>query len=238
MTDERIGASDRRYRGSLLTAVVLILAISLGLGLGPARAADSAVTPLDSKSAAQTKYDAFKVRVQSGDLAFDWRAFRLAAAVVAAADTGFDEKQAAADALKALSADDAAGALSGAKLLIQHNMAASEGHIIAWVAYAKLNQREAATREKAILDALVDSIRKSGDGAAAATAWYVVSVDEEYFYLGFALKAKTQSQALVRRDGHSYDQITLAGTDGSVHIVWFLADVPLQIEASQLQLEK
>ncbi len=44
---------------------------------------------LDERSVARQKYEAYKARVLRGDLAIDWRAFRLAAAAGEVAE-GFD----------------------------------------------------------------------------------------------------------------------------------------------------
>jgi len=43
------------------------------------------------------------------------------------------------------------------------------------------------TRHERVLNALVDSIQRSGDGAAPETAWHVVSIPEEHLFLSRAL---------------------------------------------------
>jgi hypothetical protein len=74
---------------------------------------------------------------------------------------------------------------------------------------------------------LIDSIRSSGDGKSPATAWVVISVDEEYAVLR-ALEFKPSGQSLLRQNGHSYDVMKAKNDDGTEQTFYFNVDIPFE----------
>jgi hypothetical protein len=74
---------------------------------------------------------------------------------------------------------------------------------------------------------LIDSIRSSGDGKSPATAWVVISVDEEYAVLR-ALGFKPSGQSLLRQNGHSYDVMKTKSDDGTEQTFYFNVDIPFK----------
>ena len=94
-----------------------------------------------------------------------------------------------------------------------------EAHLIAALCFEKAGDRTQADFQRAISLGLVHSILDSGDGLAPATAYRVVSLDEEYAVLNL-LDLKVGQQALVQDGGHSYDRFTvsMADADGNVEV--------------------
>src|ERR1700734_1883720 len=86
-----------------------------------------------SPGEAKTIYSADTKKVDAGDLSFDWRGFRLAAAK---GGTGyFDWHPVRAQCMKQLNSGDLEGALKSANEIIHHNMAEPEGHLLALVVF-------------------------------------------------------------------------------------------------------
>jgi Domain of unknown function (DUF4919) len=217
-----------------MKSLAIVFALTLAFGAPAASFAAEAAgrAPLDSKAVAQQKYDAFKAQVLGGNLGIDWRAFRLAAVVAGLGDTTSRHGQRDA-IMKSYRAGDYPAALAGAKQLIDQNMAWPEGHLLAVMVYSKMNS-VAANPERSILNALVKSIEDSGDGKSPDTAWFTVSVDEEYFFISVVLGAESRSQALVQHGGHSYDQMTIAD-EGKQRVVWFNTDTDMQMTDAELR---
>jgi Domain of unknown function (DUF4919) len=86
---------------------------------------------------------------------------------------------------------------------------------------------EAATHEK-MLNAMIDSIQRSGDGKGPPTAWFVVAIQEEYIFLSRALNLKAKAQSLVTGDGHTYDRLEVVDPKtNESQFVWFNTDVDM-----------
>jgi hypothetical protein len=181
----------------------------------------------ERQKVARQKYDQMMQAVQSGNLNIEWRVFRMAAQVADVA-SGFDWKESRDKVMAQSDSGDLKGALAGAQEIISHNFADPEGHMLAAIVYGKMDQTEDMTRERAIVDHIVESIRDSGDGKSKETAYFTVSVPEEYFFLRVVMGATPKSQALVNDHGHGYDQMTVTTRAGKEVTVWFLTDLDLQ----------
>ncbi len=67
---------------------------------------------------------------------------------------------------------------------------------------------------------LLNSITTGHDGKSFATAWPVISLDEEYFMMGVA-GMSLQTQSLVTDGGRSYDRMAVKMQDGSTATYYF-----------------
>jgi hypothetical protein len=192
-----------------------------------------------TETEAKKIYDADTAKVKTGDLNFDWKEYRLAAAQGGA--EYFDWHPTRAKFARQMDAGDTNAALKSAQEIQHHNMAEPEGHLLALVVYQKLGDQKDAAFEHTVVKAYLDSILASGDGKSAKTAFVVVTVDEEYFYLnivmGVGLPAK---QSLVNKDGHSYDLLNVKDQDGKEQEIWFNVDISMAKEAEMFggKLEK
>ena len=91
------------------------------------------------------------------------------------------------------------------------------------VADRELGDTGKADFHRAVLNGLIDSILKSGDGKSPKTAWVVISVHEEYVVLQ-VLGFKPSQQSLLHQDDHSYDEMKVKnaqdGTDRRFISTW------------------
>lgn len=101
-----------------------------------------------------------------------------------------------------------------------------EAHLIAALCFEKAGDPSQADFQRAISLGLVHSILDSGDGLAPATAYRVVSLDEEYAVLNL-LDLKVGRQALVQDGGHSYDRFTVSMADAKGDIEVFFEIDPI-----------
>ena len=184
------------------------------------RASAQLARSASARSLAQSRYETLRTRVMASDLSVDWNELRQTA-VDAGLEDGFDWHPVRQRVLRDLDAGNAQAALGGAQTIIAHNMANPEGHLLAMMADQQLGQEPAADAEHNIVAAIVQSIMASGDGFSEQRALATVSSSEEEFVVDMVLGADTESQALVSRDGSSFDRRTIRGEDGSERVLWF-----------------
>jgi thiol-disulfide isomerase/thioredoxin len=192
---------------------------------GSMRGQSVPTAPSAEQQKAERQYAEMLSRVQHGDMSVDFRAFRVAGALRVGPHSSAEET-AERTAFRNLSAaGDWTDALDSAKRALERNYASPIAHYDAMIACQELHQAdEAATHEK-ILNALLDSIQQSGDGKSAATAYFVVTVQEEYIFLNRVLHLRGRSQSWVRKDGHLYDRLLLVDPATSqTQDLWFNSD--------------
>ncbi|MGA7340456.1 MAG: DUF4919 domain-containing protein [Terracidiphilus sp.] len=80
----------------------------------------------------------------------------------------------------------------------RHNIADGEAHAAAWSCLKQLGRQREAGKEWNILQALLQSILKSGDGKSAKTAWFAVGIREEYLVMEGALQVQFKQQRSVK----------------------------------------
>jgi hypothetical protein len=194
-----------------------LLAICLGLPIATAALAQG-----DAKKI----YEADTKKVLAGDLSFDWKEYRFAAARGGAAY--LDWHPIRTQFMKQMDAGDTDAALKSAQVIIDHNMAEPEGHLLALIVDQKLGRNEDAAFQHNVIKAYLDSILSSGDGKSSKTAFVVATVDEEYFYLNLVMGIGLPlQQSLSHMDGHSYDVLKVKDRDGSEQELWFNVDEPM-----------
>ena len=174
------------------TLLVLILAVLLA----PQVIAQPAPTP-------QQEYQALLERVKKSDASVDFARLRqLQTQVEGYKPYGPDVE----GHPLALLAD---GNLEGAQLLAKQILAESyldmEAHTAAARAAEKRGDKTAAAFHQYVLQGVLDSILKSGDGKTPATAYVVIAISEEYALMAH-LGLRVAGQHLLNDDaGHSYD---------------------------------
>ena len=137
-------------------------------------------------------------RVQQGDMTVDFRAFRVAGALKSGPQASKLETEERAAFRNLAASGDWAGALNSAKRALDRNYASPIGHYDAMAACQALGRTDEAAAHEKILNALLDSIRQSGDGQSPETAYFVVTVQEEYIFLNRVLHVRATSQTWVR----------------------------------------
>lgn len=75
-----------------------------------------------------------------------------------------------------------------------------------------------------ILWEIMDSIEESGDGLTEETAYFVISVDEEYIFMNIKnIDHKTQS--LIENNGHTFDMFDIVPNDNyNSEVIYFNID--------------
>ena len=186
-----------------------------------------AITAFGQKEiSAKATYDADAKKVQSGDLNFDWKEFRLAAKQGGA--PYFDWHPVRVKFQQQMDKGDTEAALKSANEIINHNMAEPEGHLLALIVYQKTGQQQEAVFQHNVVKAYLDSILASGDGKSSKTAFFVVDEGEEYFYLNIVMNVGLPlSQSLVEKDGHSFDLLKIKDQDGKEQDIWFNVDTSM-----------
>jgi hypothetical protein len=102
--------------------------------------------------------------------------------------------------------------VSLAQNIVEKEFVSIDAHLFAGKCYGTLGQSADAEREKVIWQGLLKSIMTSGDGKTPQTAYQVVTIAEEYIVLS-TLGLQMKSQALVDKDGGSYDVMTSVSQD-------------------------
>ena len=200
--------------------VFLLLSLVLLVGLP--------VSALDDPKVAHAKYDELAAKVNGGDLNIDWQALRLAARV-GEVYGDYDPYDSAKRAQASFEKGDYEGTLKIARETERHNVADGEAHVAAWSCLKQLGRQPEADKEWSILQALLQSILKSGDGKSAKTAWFVVGLREEFLILGAALQAQTKEQHSVKQNGHYYSRIVVTDNSGKDAVLWFNIDTDIEM---------
>ncbi len=92
--------------------------------------------------------------------------------------------------------------------------------------YRQLGEIEKANELRKKWMGLVDSVLASGDGKSFATAFHVISVDEEYALMTL-LKLRLTQQSLVEHNGSQYDLMdVLSSETGNESRLYFNIDIP------------
>ncbi|MEO6393713.1 MAG: DUF4919 domain-containing protein [Pyrinomonadaceae bacterium] len=193
------------------TSKRIILAIvfcgAVALSFVPVKAqGDKTPTPAQIPQTDQKEtYDALVKRVKGGDLKVDFGAMRQAYTETPGfSGYGNSGKYEMYGALNQKKFKDA---LSLAEKRLEKVYVDLNGHYVAMIANSELKQSDKAEFHRQVFLGLVDSIVRGHDGLTPATAYDVISIDEEKLvisYLGFEFSG---SQALVQDSGHAYDRM-------------------------------
>jgi hypothetical protein len=99
-------------------------------------------------------------------------------------------------------------------------------HLALAVAWRETGDQAKADQFRAEYLGLVDSILNSGTGRDHASAYHVISVDEEYVVLRI-LRLKVVKQTLTYHEGHAFDLMTVKRGDAEPETsVYFNVDLP------------
>ena len=104
----------------------------------------------------------------------------------------------------ALHADDLQAALAAIQGLLDHNYLDIEAHMSADFVHTRLDSPARSAYHRAFAKGLIDAIMATGSGRDFATAFIVLSVQEEYLVLRL-MGFKPAGQRLVEHEGHWFD---------------------------------
>jgi hypothetical protein len=128
---------------------------------------------------------------------------------------------------KSLNSKDYKTALGLADKVLAVNFVDMDAHMVAYAANLELKVKDQAEFHKRVFQGLLQSIVDSGTGKAPETGWHVIDVHEEYIFLRAMGVVLPQSQSLIRKNGHAYDEIKFKNPKtGELQTVYFNVDVP------------
>ena len=175
---------------------------------------------------AKAIYETDCKKIRAGDLQFDWKEFRLASAE--RGTSYFDWHPVRNRFMQQLNNGDVDAALKSANEIQTHDLAQPEGHLLAMMAYQKMGRQQDAAFEHNVVAAYLQSITSSGDGKSSDTAYFVVDVSEEYFFLNIVMNVGLpEQQSLVAKNGHSFDCLKVKTEDGKEQEIWFNVDTSM-----------
>ena len=178
------------------------------------------------KPKADSQYQILVEKLKSGDRNVNFKELRLAYAdSPGGPDTDVQKKA----MMVALNARDFAGALKNADVVLAGDYADMDAHFVAYIANRESNAAEQAEFHQFVLKGLLKSITDSGDGKTPQTAFQVIEVHEEYVLLHFMGVGLPESQSLIQRDGHSYDEIKFKEPKSQKDAtLYFNVDIPIK----------
>jgi hypothetical protein len=215
-------SADRDKLSDAMTAVRGVLAVLLAINAGQ--------SSTSAQTAAQTSaYQKLVQRVKGGDRSVDFKEIRLAysdfSEMHSVPDTAADKKA----MNEALRAHQYEAALKHAEVVLDADYVDMDAHFGEYIADRELKRPEPAAFHKFVLEGLLKSITNSGDGKTPETAYEVIEVHEEYVLLRFMGVGLPESQSLLRKDQHSYDEIKFKDPrSGEETTLYFNVDIPVK----------
>jgi hypothetical protein len=174
-------------------------------------------------------YDKLVERVKSGDKTVDFRELRLAFANSPGFDRGPDTDPQKKVMGAALFSKDFATAIKNADMVLASDYVDIDAHMAEFMAYRELQEADLAEFHKFVFEGLLKSIADSGDGKTPETAFQVIQVHEEYILLHSLGVGLPESQSLLRKNGHSYDEIKYQDPDSKKDVtIYFNVDIPIK----------
>ena len=176
---------------------------------------------------APSEYAALLARLKAGDTKIDYARLRLSWVDSPEHKHAKDTSNAAEAMFEALNAKNFPTALIQAETVLAGEYVNIDAHYVAAVANRQMGATDKADFHRAVFGGLIDSIRNSGDGKSLATAWVVINVHEEYVLLR-VLGLSPSGQAVIHKDGHSYDEMKAKAEDGAEQTFYFNVDIPFR----------
>jgi hypothetical protein len=124
---------------------------------------------------------------------------------------------------KAFAEGDCEDAIKHGEAILEMNYVYVDAHMVLGTCHRRLGQAAQAEHHSATARGLIQAIAATGDGKTPETAFVVISVAEEYIILMTRGLKKTR-QALISKDGHSYDVMTVETRSGATEQVYFNVD--------------
>jgi len=178
-----------------------------------------ALMALHATAAEPNRYESLLAQLKAGDTTIDFQALRYAYAETAQYHP-YGNGGAAPDAFKALQAGDLDKALAEANEILATNYVSIDAHFVCAAVYNRRGDAVKAAFHKAIFQGLRDSIARSGDGKSPASAYVVISVDEEYAFLGIA-GLRVTMQSLLHSDSGPVDAMSVLDAQQNAQTVHF-----------------
>ena len=159
-----------------------------------------------SHESGKPKYEALLERVKAGDATVSYIDVRMAYVESQGYAPYGGDSGARKSMVAAIQEKDYDKALVYAGTILKQKYVDIIAHLVSSIAYNELKNAERAKYHHGIVEGLIQSILKSGDGKSMETAYVVIATDEEYALFN-VLGMKAVSQALLHDKDHSYDKM-------------------------------
>lgn len=181
-------------------------------------------SPQDPKKPPQNpskpSFAALLERAKKSDPTLDFKELRFAYAETSAYSPYGGDRESRQKMFAALNAKEFDKSIEFAEKILAKNFVEINGNFGAYVAHRELGHADRAAFHKFMVDGLLKSIMSSGDGKSEATAFVVISTDEEYVLFNF-MGLRATGQALITKDGHSFDRMTATNPKTSETVTYF-----------------
>jgi len=175
----------------------------------------SAASPAEVAS-----YDELLAKLQSGDTAIDYQAFRFAYAETPNFDPLARPAVDKGELVRAVNAGDLGEALSLANILLANNYTDMDAHYASFIIYDQRGDQAKAEFHRAIVQGLLKSLSDSGDGMSENTGIVVVATAEEYSFLGFR-GYRVVRQGMAKSDTGPVDAFAVTTYDNQGATIYF-----------------
>lgn len=173
-------------------------------------------------------YEELVQRVKKSDQTVDFQQLRFAYAETKLYSPYGGDRVGRKAMFAALNAREFEAALKHSEKALETNYLDMNAHFVAFAAQKELGKTDKSDYHKFVFQGLIKSISDSGDGKSPATAFVVISTDEEYVWLNY-MGLTVKSQALVEEKGHRYDMMTsINPKTGQTVVYYFNVDKPLK----------
>lgn len=160
------------------------------------------------KPVEKISYDVLLERVKKQDPAVNFQELRLAYTETKQYSPYGGDRETRKAMFVALNGKQYDQALSSSEKILAANYLDINAHFGAYVANRELGHADKADYHKNIFQKLLKSISDSGEGKTVATAFVVISTDEEYALFNF-MGVRPTAQALIEDKSHHYDKMTV-----------------------------
>lgn len=117
-------------------------------------------------------------------------------------------------------------ALLAAQSILKYNYVDLDAHLACVIIYDKMKNSEQSNYHHFVLEGLLDSIYKSGDGSTPETAYVVIDVREEYSILD-ANRLERITYSTLKLGDHNYDKMEVRNIEtGEKMVLFFNVDIP------------
>lgn len=216
-----MGRHRREIAGEGFPGLLLALGILLGAA-GP-----GAAQPLPPIAGGDLAYDTALLAAKANPAQADLRELRLAFTRT----RGYAPNRArypdqGPDMREALRAQDWPRVLRLAQAALEANYVRMQAHHVAALAHRNLGHRDRASYHRAFFSGLYRSIVEGSDGTTPATAYQVISIEEQYDVLAVR-RLTRERQETTQHEGRAIDVITAKDADGATVTLYFDVSLPL-----------
>jgi hypothetical protein len=182
-------------------------------------------------------YEVLLERVKRQDAAVNFRELRLAYTETKQYSPYGGDRETRKAMFASLNSKQYDQALISSEKILAGNYLDINAHFGAYLANRELGHADKADFHKNIFQKLLKSISDSGDGKTMATAFVVISTDEEYALFNF-MGVQPTAQALIEDKNHHYDKMTVTDPKSEQNsIYYFNIDKPFNWLNNSLKIK-